>query len=97
MTEILPTETAPPGAPHSTIPVRVAEWESEGGAGPIPAPRPGPEYVDWADAVQQAEEAGDEAELARLFAHAEAVEGHPRAVRSWMEAIGGFDASAVTG
>lgn len=78
--------------------VRAADWQSEGGADPgIPTPRPRADYVDWAAAVQQAEEAGDEAELARLFAHAEAVEGHDRAVRSWVEAIGGFDASAVTG
>lgn len=82
---------------HTTLPVRVTEWESEGGAVPIPTPRPGPDYIDWAAAVQRAEEAGDEAELARLFAHAEAVEGHQRAVRSWVEAIGGFDANAITG
>lgn len=78
--------------------IHAADWESEGGADPgIPTPRPRGEYVDWATAVQRAEEAGDEAELARLFAHAEAVEGHDRAVRSWVEAIGGFDANAVTG
>ena len=51
----------------------------------------------WSERVRTALLAGDGAALAALFDAALAAEGREGASRSWLAAISGFDADAVTG
>ena len=53
--------------------------------------------AEWADQVRTALVGGDGAALAALFEIALAEEGRETASRSWLAAISGFDADAVTG
>lgn len=52
---------------------------------------------DWVGRVRRAQEAEDHPMLAQLFAEALAAEGRALATRSWLDAISGYDADAVTG
>lgn len=51
----------------------------------------------WDELVRRALLAGDADALRALFERALAAEGRAEASRSWLEAISGFDANAITG
>ena len=51
----------------------------------------------WDGKVRAALEREDHAALAALFDEALALEGREQASHSWLEAISGYDADAITG